>query len=87
MDVKLGVPSCQHYLVDVKDPTVSFAESRRANPGTLTKLQIPAPTYIGGTALVTQLLTQQVMLPATMGCLRMKKKKIGFDEHFFVTRK
>ena len=47
MDVKLRVLSAA--LVDVKDPTVSFAKSRRAIAGTLNKLQFPALTGRDGT--------------------------------------
>ena len=45
MDVKLDVPSWQHSLVDVQDPTVSFSKSRRAIAGTMK--QIPDMTTPG----------------------------------------
>ena len=40
-------PVCQHLLVDVKDPTVSFATSGRAIAGTMAKFQIPTLTSRG----------------------------------------
>ena len=36
-----GCPICQHSLVDVKDPMVSFVKSRWAIVGTMNNLQIP----------------------------------------------
>ena len=44
MDVKRESPSAQRQLVDDKDPTVSFAKSRRAIAGTMAKFQIPTLT-------------------------------------------
>ena len=37
-------PFCQHSLVDIKDPTVSFTKGRQAITGTMAKFQIPAKT-------------------------------------------
>ena len=38
---------CRHWLVDDKDPTVSFVKSRWATTGTLNKFQIPSQTAAG----------------------------------------
>ena len=39
-----GNPVCQHLLVDIKDPMVSFMKSRPAIAGTMNEIQIPALT-------------------------------------------
>ena len=43
----MGILICQHSLVDVKDPVVSFAKSMWAIAGTTVKFRIPALTYRG----------------------------------------
>jgi len=63
MDVK---PVYRHSSVDVKDPAMSFAKSRRPISGTLNNLQIPALTGGEGTASPAQLHTLPVMLPRSL---------------------
>ena len=46
IDVKL-CPMLRHQLVDVKDPMMFFAKSRRAIAGTMNQLEISAVTYRG----------------------------------------
>ena len=42
-----GNPVCQHSLVHVKDPTVSFTKSRRAITSAIVKFQLPVLTRRG----------------------------------------
>ena len=58
-----GRPVCQHFLVDVKDPTMSLAKSKRAITGTMARFQIPAIAPTGSIALAAQPPRQPMMLP------------------------
>ena len=65
IDVKLGVPPAR--LVNIKDPTMSFLESRRAVASTLDKLQITASTAASG-LVFWEVPRHQVTLLAILEC-------------------